>query len=53
MNQVVLLADIMAKGEIDFAEFSPFAYVRARRKAKMTPLVSAKVRISVDMCLPH
>jgi phosphate/phosphite/phosphonate ABC transporter binding protein len=31
----------MAKGEIDIAEFSPFAYIRARKKAKLKPLVSA------------
>jgi phosphonate transport system substrate-binding protein len=31
----------LARGELDLAEFSPYSYVRARRKAKLTPLVSA------------
>jgi phosphonate transport system substrate-binding protein len=31
----------MAKGEIDVGEFSPFAYVRARKKAHLRPIVSA------------
>jgi phosphonate transport system substrate-binding protein len=31
----------MSKGEIDVAEFSPFAFVRARKKAKLKPLASA------------
>jgi phosphonate transport system substrate-binding protein len=32
---------MLARGEVDFAEFSPFAFVRARRRAKLVPLVSA------------
>jgi phosphonate transport system substrate-binding protein len=32
---------LMSKGEVDLAEFSPFAFVRARRRASLTPLVSA------------
>jgi phosphate/phosphite/phosphonate ABC transporter binding protein len=32
---------MLSRGEVDFAEFSPFAFVRARRHTKLTPLVSA------------
>ncbi|MBK7858544.1 MAG: phosphate/phosphite/phosphonate ABC transporter substrate-binding protein [Archangiaceae bacterium] len=32
---------LMARGEVDLAEFPPFAFVRARRQSRVTPLVSA------------
>lgn len=35
------VGDRLAKGELDLAEFSPYAYVRARRKVQLRPLVSA------------
>ena len=35
------VGDKLARGEVDFAEFSPFAFVRARGKSKLQPLVSA------------
>lgn len=34
------VGDRMARGEIDVGEFSPFAFVRARKKAHLKPLVS-------------
>jgi phosphonate transport system substrate-binding protein len=31
---------MLARSQVDFAEFSPFAFVRARRRTSLTPLVS-------------
>lgn len=35
------VGDLLAKGELDFAELSPYVYVRTKEKTKLKPLVMA------------
>ncbi len=35
------VGEMLARGELELAEFSPYSFVRAKRKAKLRPLVSA------------